>query len=620
MSQESSDFASLPWPDGELARRLLNRGRLSRQVLHAAVEACQAGGKPLAEHLTLACQVPTRDVYGELAAIYGVPFVELKTYVFDSAVAALIGEDLARELNVLPLFLINNTLTVAMADPADVTVTDRLSAATHHTIETCLAAREDLREAINRVYGGSGKVKRFLDEMGDRAVPLTARTEVEESVIQNPESPVSQLVDLILAQAARDRASDVHIDPDEQTLRVRFRVDGLLYDLAPPPRHLHSFIVSRIKVMANLDIADSRLPQDGRFTITVDGRTIDVRVATMPTIDGENVALRLLDAQEMDIPLERLGLDEPLRVQMEALIARPHGLLLVTGPTGSGKSTTLYAMLTRARSPERHIITLEDPVERRLGGITQIPINEPVGLTFAVALRTVLRQDPDAIMVGEIRDTETAQLAVRAALTGHLVFSTVHTRDAPGAVTRLENMGVEPFLLGSSLVGVINQRLVRKVCAECRTLVPLPDPVRQRLEAVGIPPPAQVARGRGCGHCRQTRYRGRIALFEFMPSTSAIAPLIQAGADAGTLRVRAREAGMRSVFEDGIRKAGEGITTVEEVFRVVEVEAMPSAVAAAETTAVSSASTPAPPAGPAGPRLDLSEYRETLARWLGAGR
>ncbi|MDI6774492.1 MAG: GspE/PulE family protein [Verrucomicrobiota bacterium] len=409
--------------------------------------------------------------------------------------------------------------------------------------------------------------------MGEDAVPATTKTEARQTTVQNPESPVSQLADLILTQAVRDRASDVHVDPEPRALRIRFRVDGVLYDIAPPPKHLHPFIVSRVKVMGNMDIADSRVPQDGHFQLTVDNRVIEARVSTMPTIHGENVAVRLLDSQEMNIPLEGLGLPALMMPQVQKLIRRPHGLLVVTGPTGSGKSTTLYAMLSKARSPERHIITVEDPVERRLEQVTQIQVNEKAGLSFAGALRNVLRQDPpDALMVGEIRDNETAQLAIRATLTGHLVFSTVHTNDAPGAVTRLINIAVEPFLLSSSLIAAIGQRLARKVCAECRTSTPVPAAMRKRLAAAGVSPPPALPRGRGCTHCRQTGYRGRVAVFELMDVTPAVADLILTGATTARIRTQALRDGMTSLFEDGLRKVADGVTSLEEVFRIAEIE------------------------------------------------
>ncbi len=602
----------------ELAKRLLAKGLLTEETLKTAMAVCKETRELLVEVVVNLDFLSKRAAYEELADIFSVPFVDLETYIYNPAVVSLIDEKMARELEVFPLFSIGDSLTVALADPSDITVIDHLTTALgKFTIEPCLAARKDIHEMINRLYSGHEEFKELLDQMGEDSVPGTMTVKSQESVLQSSKSPVSRLVDMIIAQAVRDRASDIHIDPGEGQLKVRFRIDGVLYDIPPPPQYLHPFIISRIKVISSMNIAESRVPQDGHFQVTIDNRTVEARVSSMPTTNGENMAIRLLDTRAMAIPMESMGIPDALLPQVERLIRRPHGIVVVTGPTGSGKSTTLYAMLSRARSPERNIITIEDPVERRLDLVTQIQVNETAGLTFASALRSILRQDPDVIMVGEIRDQETAQLSVRAALTGHLVFSTIHTNDAPGVVTRLINMNIEAFLLSSAMVGVIAQRLVRCICEECKAPYVAAGGLRQRLLAAGITLPDQLWHGKGCSKCRDTGYWGRIAVFELMTMTSELADLIAAGVPTDALQAQARKDGMTSMMEDGLDKAGQGITTIEEVLRISVLENI--------------AEMPLPAAPPTAPpevkieketapveniSLDLDDYRQQMTSWL----
>ncbi|MDD5484397.1 MAG: GspE/PulE family protein [Kiritimatiellae bacterium] len=558
----------------ELATRLLAKGLLGEETLKKAIALSKATRELLAEVLVNLDMLPKQTVYEELAGIYGVPFVDLETYNFSQSVVSLIDEKLARELEVFPLFSIGNTLTIALADPGDITVIDRVAAALPQlVVETCLAARKDLHEAINRVYSGHEEFKKLMDRMGEESIPGGPAVKTQESALQSSKSPVSQLVDMIVSHAVRDRASDIHINPGEGQLKIRFRIDGILYDVPPPPKYLHPFIVSRIKVISNMDIAESRLPLDGHFQAVIDGRNIETRVSSMPTTNGESMVIRLFDTRAMAIPLENMGITERQLALAEKFIRQPHGMIVVTGPTGSGKSTTLYAMLTKARSPERNIITIEDPVERRIETVSQIQVNEKAGLTFAAALRSILRHDPDVIMVGEIRDQETAQLAVRAALTGHLVFSTIHTNDAPGAITRLINMNVEPFLVASSLAGIIAQRLVRCICAECKEPFAVPESLSRRLSAAGgVALPENAWHGKGCKHCRDTGYRGRIAVFEIMGMTPELMEMIVANVPTAALREQARKEGMASMLEDGLEKVGRGVTTLEEVLRISVLE------------------------------------------------
>ncbi|MBA4386995.1 MAG: type II secretion system protein GspE [Verrucomicrobia bacterium] len=622
------------WPDGELCSRLVARGVIAKDAIDRAARMSREGGVTLAATLVSGKLVRKQLVYEELASIYGVPYIDLDSYIYDPKVISLVPEKMSRELKVFPLFAIGNSLTVAMVDPSDITIMDRVAAVSKHNVDPCLASPEDLQHALNRAFGGGGEVREFLESMGDEALPAVRKQETPETDLHSSESPVSKLVNLIIEQAVRDRASDIHVDPGEDTLKIRFRIDGVLYDIPAPPRHLHSFIISRLKVMSNMDIAESRSPQDGSFSISVDNRRIETRVSSIPTINGENMAIRIQDTRSASITLENLGIPPRLLGSLEQMIHGHHGMVVVTGPTGSGKSTTLYAMLSKAHSSEHHIVSIEDPVERRMESVSQIQINEKAGLTFALALRSILRQDPDIIMVGEIRDQETAQLAVRAALTGHMVFSTIHTNDAPGAVTRLINMGIEPFLLASSLTGSIAQRLARRICQECKIPAEIPAPVRQRLTGSGIALPDSGWKGKGCSHCRNTGYSGRIAMFELMPVTNDMAEMISANVPAGQLRARARKDGMSSVLEDGIEKVGGGVTTIEEVLRVCELETVGTEMfvkpaAAVEPGRGGTRPPPAPAAEPApvqesdigrtGP-LDLDDYKVKVAHWLARKR
>jgi len=434
---------------------------------------------------------------------------------------------------------------------------------------------------------------------------------------------IVKIVDLIVSQAARDRASDIHIEPEQDETRIRFRVDGVLHEVPPPPKEWELAIVSRIKVLAGMDIAESRSPQDGHFQAKVDDSLIDFRVSTLPTIHGENVVMRLLDTASVTIGLERLGFTtyEDLK-RYELLIAKPYGIILSTGPTGCGKTTTLYSALMRINTPDRNIITLEDPVEYRLGLIRQVQINPKAGITFANGLRAILRQDPDVIMVGEIRDLETARMAVQAALTGHLVFSTLHTNDAASAVVRLVDMGVEQFLVSASLIGIMAQRLIRTICSKCKESY---NPSRAVLKKWGIESKTDILgyRGKGCDECKGTGYRGRTGLFELMGVDDEMREMIINGVSTAVLREKARHKGMILLWEDGRAKILQGVTTFEEVARVCE-----ERVALKKESSVDEAQRyikePASEVKPASPTRgvkvdthDLEEYRSRIARWLG---
>lgn len=497
------------------------------------------------------------------------PHVDLDSYLIDEKLIELVPESLARRYQLIPLFKIGNTLTVAMADPHNILALDEVRLKTGCEVESVTSTEDQIKRAIDQYYGVSSSIKEIVNGLAEEGPePL------------GTEAPAIRLLNLIMAQAIRDGASDIHVEPDETTLRTRYRIDGVLHEVSSLPKNLQSAIISRIKVMGDMDIAESRAPQDGRSHIKMEGKEIELRISSFPTVHGENLVIRILDQSSALMGLEDLGFSKGIIRLYETLIKRPHGIILVTGPTGSGKTTTLYASLNTINSPEKNIITVEDPVEYRLNLIRQTQINPKAGVTFAAATRSVLRQDPDVIMVGEIRDLETAETAIRAALTGHLVFSTLHTNDAPGALTRLMDMGVESYLISSSVVGALAQRLVRTICPKCKESY---QPEEKVVKDLGIANVGDLAfyRGKGCKNCRQTGYKGRTALFELLVVNDPIKELIMERAPSRTIRKMASETqGMKTLREDGVDKLLKGITTIDEVNKITfeyELEETPAA-------------------------------------------
>lgn len=486
------------------------------------------------------------------------PHVDLDSYLIDKKVIELVPEGLARRYQLIPLFKIGNTLTVAMADPHNILALDEVGHRTGCEVEPVVTTDIQIKRAIDQYYGVSGSIEEIIRECAENGPdPLGAE-----------EAPAIRLLNLIMAQAIRDGVSDIHFEPDEKSLQTRYRIDGVLHEVSSLPKNLQSPIISRIKVMGNMDIAQNRTPQDGRSHIEMEGKQIELRISTFPTIYGENVVLRILDQTSALMGLEDLGFSKDTIMHYETLIKRPHGIILVTGPTGSGKTTSLYASLNSINSPEKNIVTIEDPVEYRLNLIRQTQINPKAGVTFATAIRSVLRQDPDVIMVGEIRDLETAETAIRAALTGHLVFSTLHTNDAPGALTRLMDMGVESYLISSSVLGVLAQRLVRTICPKCKERYQPEDKIVKALGAGNVKDLA-FSQGKGCKNCWHTGYKGRTALFELLMVNDPIRDLILQRAPSRMIRKVARETlGMKSLREDGLEKVLKGITTINEVTQV----------------------------------------------------
>ena len=471
---------------------------------------------------------------------------------------------------IVPVTVSDGTLVVAMADPLDMEGREAVSKATGRRVSVQVGTEEEIREAIEKAYGeGASSMERLVEQVGEESEERTVDERVERLIGAASEAPIIRVVNYIIARGIERGASDIHLEPYEKTLRVRYRIDGILEEVESPPKRLQTAILSRVKIMARLNIAESRLPQDGRVKLRIGGQEVDFRVSTVPTLFGESVVIRILDQSNVPLNLERLGFPSDTLARFRQMVTVPHGMILVTGPTGSGKTTTLYGALQEIRSAERKIITIEDPVEYQIAGVNQIQVKPQIGLTFASGLRSIVRQDPDVILVGEIRDRETAEIAIHSALTGHLVLSPLHTNDAAGAVTRLLEMGVEEYLLPSSLIGVLAQRLVRTICEKCSEPREISQAFREEiLRETGFVPEGDLRVGKGCDACGGTGYRGRMGIFELLPVDEEIKDLILARSDAGAIRARAVSRGLVLLREDGWEKTRRGVTTIEEVLRV----------------------------------------------------
>jgi type IV pilus assembly protein PilB len=552
-------------PRFKLGDLLVQSGMITGEQLEEALRSQTRSKKRMGNILVEKGFLTERQLAEVLSRQLRVPLVSLARYRPMGEALRLIPENVARRLELLPLALVdNNRLMIAMADPLNVLAIDEVKILTGMELEIGITTPSEIERELEKFYQVQGSLEDAIVEVvesTDRTVDL----EREERAAGADDAPVVKLVNTILEQGAKEGASDVHIEPFEKVTRVRFRVDGALYDALDFPKKLHPAVSSRIKIMANIDISEKRKPQDGRILIKAANRKIDLRVSTLPTIYGEKVVLRLLDQANAMVGLEKLGLFPEEREILDDMIHRPYGIVLVTGPTGSGKSTTLYSVLEQISKPEVNIITVEDPVEYTMTGINQIQLNERAGLTFGEALRSILRQDPDKIMVGEIRDLETGVLAVRAALTGHLVLSTLHTNDAPSASIRLIEMGIAPFLVASSMIGVVAQRLVRKLCDSCKEEYEIPESV---LIDTGLPPGTRAYKPVGCDVCRTTGYKGRSAIFEIMKVDDMIQSLILEGASTNRIRKEAVSRGMKTLRQSGMRKVTEGLTSLEEVLQV----------------------------------------------------
>jgi general secretion pathway protein E len=555
-----------------LGELLVAEGFTTQETIALALKRTATTGELLGDALIAMGAVKREDVLKALAVQLQLPYLFRGELPAPLPVVKNLSPKYLRQYTVCPVSVESGILTVATVDPLNPVIIDDLRQATGMDIRLVVSPPDAILEAIDRTYDGAASpLQRLVDGVEDEA-----GGEGEEDVNQLRdmafEAPVVRLVNLLIETAAAAEASDIHIEPFEDTLRVRFRIDGLLYDQESPPRRLRDAVTSRIKLMAEMNIAERRLPQDGRIRVSLPNRRIDIRVSTMPTVHGESIVMRLLDRSSVFLPLDRLGFAADTLQRFEQLIVRPHGIILVTGPTGSGKTTTLYGALDKINSSERKIITVEDPVEYQLKGVNQIPVKPKIGLTFATGLRHIVRQDPDVILVGEIRDLETVEIAIQASLTGHLVFSTLHTNDATGAIARLQDMGAEPYLIASVLEAVLAQRLVRRICSACRVD---DHPAAADLEALGIPvePGIQLVRGQGCDSCRGTGYRGRTGIYELFVINEDVRSLILRRASSREIRRQAVESGMSVLRLDGWAKACQGQTTVEEILRVTQEDA-----------------------------------------------
>ena len=513
------------------------------------------------------------EMVQELSQQFGLSYLSILQYPETPYRCDRLSYKFLKQNKVFPLTLRDNLLTIAVTDPRDVSTLDAIRLATGYQLDLCLSTERDILESLEKFYGaGTDTMDEIIEDIETTDLDTISEEEdVDHLRDMASEAPVIRLVNLIITRAIESRASDIHIEPFERDLKVRYRIDGMLHDVESPPRRLKAAITSRVKIMAKLNIAERRLPQDGRLKLRVAGKEIDFRVSTIPTLFGESIVMRLLSRESLILNLEELGFPPKPLATFENLIKRPYGMILVTGPTGSGKTTTLYAALDKINCPDKKIITVEDPVEYQLHGVNQIQVKPQIGLTFASGLRSIVRQDPDIILIGEIRDAETAEIAIQSALTGHLVFSTLHTNDASGAITRLLEMGVEDYLLASSLIGVLGQRLVRVICPYCKEPLPVQETIKEGISGVLSDKPA-IYQGKGCEHCTYTGYLGRSGIFEILPITDEIKNLILKRADATTIKDLALKQGMITLRDDGWRKAREGITTVAEVLRVTQEE------------------------------------------------
>jgi general secretion pathway protein E len=549
---------------------LIERGKLDAVGLERALRLQQETHEKLGALLVTLGICAQRDVAEALAAQLGLPLVEAAGYPELPILEERVSARFLREARALPLEEDEHELALAMADPTDAYTINAFEMVTGRKVTPRVAIPTELESALERLYGaGRSALGQIVDGVEQRD-ELSLDADVQQLKDLASEAPVIRLVSLIITNALETRASDIHVEPFENRLIVRYRIDGVLHEIESPPRRLSAAVISRIKIMANLDIAERRLPQDGRIRLRVQGKEIDLRVSTVPTMHGESVVMRILDKGGVALDFKRLGFEDDTLEKFLDVLLEPHGILLVTGPTGSGKTTTLYTALDRLNKPDVKILTVEDPVEYQMPGINQIQVKPQIDLTFANALRSIVRQDPDVIMIGEIRDLETAQIAVQSALTGHLVLSTVHTNDAPSTVNRLLDMGVEDYLLTSTVIGIQAQRLVRTLCPHCKeAYTALPELVEQ----LGL---AKFANGgditlyhaKGCKECAQTGYVGRISIIEMMPMTDPMRSLVMRHAIATELRAEAIKEGMLTMYEDGMRKSLAGITTFEEVLRV----------------------------------------------------
>ncbi len=554
-----------------LGLKLLEARLIKPEALQKAQQQVKTGGGHLTAALIKIGALSEADLTKFLGDLYGVPSADLSSFAPDPSVVKLIPSDVANKFQIVPLSKTGRRLQVAMANPANIFAIDDIKFITGCEVQPMVASEAAIKAAIDKAYDSAASFETVMRGMEDDIEVI------EEQIDDAPDAtllgeadqaPVVKLVNSLISDAVRKGASDIHIEPYEKALRVRFRIDGTLYEMMSPPFRMKPAIISRLKIMAELDIAERRVPQDGRIKLRLLGRTIDLRVSSLPTIFGEKVVMRILDKGNLNIDLHRLGFQEKALEDFTKAIAMPYGMVLVTGPTGSGKTTTLYSALSKINMPDVNIMTAEDPVEYNLDGINQVLVNDEVGLSFAAALRSFLRQDPNIIMVGEIRDIDTGSIAVKAALTGHLVLSTLHTNDAPSTINRMVDMGIEPFLVSSSTNLIMAQRLLRRICASCKTEIRLhPEVLRELDISEAEAKKSTFQEGKGCLECNNTGYKGRLGVYEVMPITAKIRELILDRASVAALKKQAMADGMLTLRADGLLKLKNGITTAEEVLK-----------------------------------------------------
>ena len=556
--------------DKQVAELFVEQRVLEPSQAEDVLTEVELNGKSVAQAIIDGGYVDQRGFYQTMAEALGTDYIDLTEYEIAQEVLRFVPAGMARLHGALPIDMVGNVLRVALLDPLDPRAAEDLRFALGKDIQVVVSPAEQIEELIKQYYGSeTSTMEEVLKQLGEVGELLQVRGDEEAAVeAEANATPIIRFVDLILYQAILDRASDIHFEPFENEFKIRYRVDGALYEMSPPPRHLALPVISRVKVMANMNIAERRLPQDGRIQKHIAGRNIDLRVSTLPTQFGESLVLRVLDRTTVNLELEALGMPDYIYNFLLEMIQRPNGIFIATGPTGSGKTTTLYSCLRKINTIDSKLLTVEEPVEYDLEGIVQVPVNEAIGLTFARSLRSFLRQDPDRIMVGETRDLETAQIAIQASLTGHLVFTTLHTNDAPGAITRLVDMGIEPFLISSTLEAVLGQRLLRSICTQCRTAY---QPNEELLAELGISRrdigEKQFYYGKGCDACNHTGYKGRKGIYELLRITDPLRELINARAPTIALKQKAIELGMVPLRQDGMRSIFAGDTTIEEVLK-----------------------------------------------------
>ncbi len=560
---------------GRLGALLMNAHLISEDQLQQALAKQKKEGGRLGSNLVQMGFVQEERLISFLSQQYGIPSVDVTNFEIDPEVVKLIPSEVAQKYMIIPINRTGSTLTIAMVDPSNVFAIDDVKFMTGYNVEPVVASEGSIKSAIDRYYDSADMLQTVMQDIQDEINIDIIEDDIEDNIDLGEikqaveDAPVVKLVNLILSEAIKKGASDIHIEPYEKDFRVRYRIDGVLYETMAPPKRLKDALTSRLKIMAELDIAERRLPQDGRIKLKMKGKEVDLRVSTLPTLFGEKVVMRILDKSNLMLDMTKLGFEPEALKKLQDAIFSPYGMVLVTGPTGSGKSTTLYSAMGQINNPEINIMTAEDPVEYNLFGINQVQMKEEIGLNFAAALRSFLRQDPDVVMVGEIRDYETAEIAVKAALTGHLVLSTLHTNDAPSTINRLLNMGIEPFLVASSVILIMAQRLARRICHECKQQVEIPE---KTLIDIGLTPKQASSitcyQGTGCSNCSDTGYKGRVGLYEVMPIDEQIRELILEGASAAEIKQIAIRNGMQSLRMSALQKLMDGETTLDEVLRV----------------------------------------------------